>query len=1059
MANETSTRYFFTVRDAVGNVRTGATVVLSGSAGRRLDTEITLLEDSVRPGMYYNLVPAGTYDLYIDGARDVKLSPIQITAGLERYAADKLFVRDDVGFGAQAGLYIPYFEGAGVGSVDDGDFTVSPLDGAFAVVHNTSNSKTKLFARASGSWTSIYTADTGSHDELAEMEDVNFTSLQDGEVIVYDNGTSKWINTGSAGLAGPDELSELLDVTLTSPQTHHLLAYMGSNWQNQPYSILGLVESGSAETITAAWTFNAGLNTNNDILPVYSYKDSLGSLQKQFLRVNAADLWVESLVAQDTVATIGGRILVGPTTYLTEDLDAASGSIFVEHNQMVQNDTVYMESGGNVEFMRIDSAAGGGGPYEYSVTRNLDGTGANTWYAGAAVFNTRQTSAGFIDIYSIGGIISGSGPTIVGNVRKSNTYYDWGEHWAIGNLDGLYGYTSDTYGVAIGDYKDSSYLTSDSSGGIKIYASGSDQRAQFSVDGSGWLGQNSAITWDAYGNANFSGHLTAATGSIAGWDIFSDELTKNDVHLRAAGYISVGTDNNVAVLGGPSYHDPYRIWAGHETGSSAPFSVQQDGHVHAADIYIEGDVIADMLKAAALTADSATIYGLYLANTGSYGDAEVERIVTAGENLTVFGTGEDTTGSAAIESLIVGDYSVVFGAVPSAESSPATNWDVAEAYTSLTGSGHVISSYAAHAITGSSSNDAYNDLYTIRYRHVLDTSAATLGDVPIVVSVAYLDYYDGTSWTEYGIISSHMTSISEVKARNGVQQVTVPGSNEDIRFRIKTDLDINTESGMAGTVYASVSGSGYTNSTVTWSSLTGGTTLDRRGLAINARVRDSDSRKEPHLWMEPHSAAPANNAGAVGEIIFTSGSADGAQLQLHDGLEWHPFLTSQTYPWRMISPYTPTLATSDDTDAAALSPAVGARKVGTTVASDTQTNIIFRSRLVYDSATQTQLKATIRGYGETDDTSANTLIFRFRLKVGGVQKDMLTATFKSGQGWSGDFDNTEDSLTLEWDITGLSDDGEGYEVSIEAETTTPGGFNGTYANTVGRLEAMMTWVK
>jgi len=192
----------------------------------------------------------------------------------------------------------------------------------------------------------------------------------------------------------------------------------------------------------------------DDILPNTGYDLNIGSLSKKYLTLHAAELWVETLVAQNTIATIGGRILVGPTTKLTSDLAPAATTIYVEHNQMASGDRVYMEADGKVEFMSIDSAPGGTGPYSYTVTRNLDGSGANQWYAGDAVFNTGATGDGFIDLYSVSGVKAGAGPTIVGNVRNSATYNDWTEHWAIGNLNGVYGYGADTYGVALGKYGD-----------------------------------------------------------------------------------------------------------------------------------------------------------------------------------------------------------------------------------------------------------------------------------------------------------------------------------------------------------------------------------------------------------------------------------------------------------------------------------------------------------------------------------------------------------------------------------------------------------------------------
>ena len=66
--------------------------------------------------------------------------------------------------------------------------------------------------------------------------------------------------------------------------------------------------------------------TGLDVLPGAGYEVNLGALTNKYLTLHAAELWVETLVAQETMATIGGRILVGPTTMLTSDLSAASES-------------------------------------------------------------------------------------------------------------------------------------------------------------------------------------------------------------------------------------------------------------------------------------------------------------------------------------------------------------------------------------------------------------------------------------------------------------------------------------------------------------------------------------------------------------------------------------------------------------------------------------------------------------------------------------------------------------------------------------------------------------
>jgi len=115
----------------------------------------------------------------------------------------------------------------------------------------------------------------------------------------------------------------------------------------------------------------------NDLYPLTNYDLNLGLINKKFLTLHAAEIWAETLVAADTIATIGGRVLIGPTTMLTSDAAPADTTIYVKHNQMAVNDVVYLEANGNVEFMLVTAGPSGTGPYSYSVTRNLDSSGAN----------------------------------------------------------------------------------------------------------------------------------------------------------------------------------------------------------------------------------------------------------------------------------------------------------------------------------------------------------------------------------------------------------------------------------------------------------------------------------------------------------------------------------------------------------------------------------------------------------------------------------------------------------------------------------------------------------
>lgn len=409
--------------------------------------------------------------------------------------------------------------------------------------------------------------------------------------------------------------------------------------------------------------------TGNDILPNTNYDLNMGAINKKYLTLHAAELWVETLVAQDTIATIGGRILVGPTTELIADLASGATTMDVKHNQMSNGDRTLMQANLKFEYMAItsDPTAIAGG-YRYNVTRNLDGTGANDWYAGDAVVNTGTTGSGFIDLYSLesvngrtfdhlyqddGGVFSANyatqsnfaywpaiavandafywglegatwknaflnittagvftatvtweywngsawtsftptdipsftsagqktlslgtlsgwattsvngataywvrarlsaviswttppqqggkrvireksqwGPTVVGWVRNSSAFNDITESWAIGNLNGLYGYGVDTYGVGLGKFGISAenYITVDPTNGVRFF-SGSNVRAQLT-----------ATTWTL-------GLTTADHVSITTSGVQMKDSSVVKIDAQTDGDFFIGTDISAA---------------------------------------------------------------------------------------------------------------------------------------------------------------------------------------------------------------------------------------------------------------------------------------------------------------------------------------------------------------------------------------------------------------------------------------------------------------------------------------------------------------------------------
>ena len=202
---------------------------------------------------------------------------------------------------------------------------------------------------------------------------------------------------------------------------------------------------------------------------------SIGADGTPWGAIYASELHVGNLIAENKIATTGGRILVSPSAKLILAMTTGATTIDVATNVLTSGDRIYLESTGKLEWMAVTSGSTAvNGGYRYSVTRNLNGAGAQTWSAGDAVVNTGQSGQGFIDLYSRYGIPANGqtattrqGPTIVGNVRTGSTFDAIKERWAVGNLKGLYGYAATEYGLAAGD-PTAAWFALDASNGLRM---------------------------------------------------------------------------------------------------------------------------------------------------------------------------------------------------------------------------------------------------------------------------------------------------------------------------------------------------------------------------------------------------------------------------------------------------------------------------------------------------------------------------------------------------------------------------------------------------------------
>ena len=221
------------------------------------------------------------------------------------------------------------------------------------------------------------------------------------------------------------------------------------------------LNASSGTQVTHAIGGSTVFQTSADrVNPAASMFKDLGDYNRKWRTGFFAELYAETLVAQDVMATIGGRVMVAPTSKLVADV-ASGGStvtLHLEHNSFAVGTYLYMMAapGGvpQIEAFKITSGpTGSAGDYSYVCNRNLDGTGSNAWVIGDAVVSTGSAAGhGYIDITATQTIHNHFGPTITHYVRTSTgTWNSVAPVVTAGNLRSFVDYTGDEFGNAAGN--------------------------------------------------------------------------------------------------------------------------------------------------------------------------------------------------------------------------------------------------------------------------------------------------------------------------------------------------------------------------------------------------------------------------------------------------------------------------------------------------------------------------------------------------------------------------------------------------------------------------------
>ena len=389
-----------------------------------------------------------------------------------------------------------------------------------------------------------------------------------------------------------------------------------------------------------------------DVLPGSSALIDLGHYNRKYRTLYAQELYVETLVAQDVISTIGGRIEVTPTTTLIADLASAATTMDVKHNNLRNGEFAYlMAAPGGVaqyEVIKVDSAASSiTGGYRYTILRNRDGTGANDWVIGDAVASMGLNNGdGFISLTATSTLLSHLGPTMTVYSRTGSSWNSLKATTATGNLESFVDYSAPEFGFAVGNdltldattgFKG---LTADRTNGVRLFStdlsfySGATQTGSITSTGTLWFGTSSAakkLSWDGAaltidGSGTFSGSITATSGAIAGWTIDTSEIKNSTgyIHLvsGAAGTarIEVGDQTTAGRGGGICSRSTAAgivFWAGEPYDSdltTAPFTVTSAGALKATSATLTGSFTAGNVNITSSTAMTIAVSAAINAN-------------------------------------------------------------------------------------------------------------------------------------------------------------------------------------------------------------------------------------------------------------------------------------------------------------------------------------------------------------------------------------------------------------------------------------------------------------
>jgi hypothetical protein len=308
---------------------------------------------------------------------------------------------------------------------------------------------------------------------------------------------------------------------------------------------------------------------------IYYFADMLPAVVDSFDLGSSTLLWRKGwlsemqaiLFAKNTISLLGGWFYVTKNQGTIKNMVDESSPVIDFGQAMTLNDIVIFRNAGVVEYVKVGSVLVG---TAYMVTRNLDGSGANSWTQGTPYAVLGQAGAGRIELKAG----SSAGDTRMSIIQQGSSYNAQTEVLRIGDLDGYLGYTSTTYGFGMGSNSGTkANITIDTINGIRIRNGNTDKfvvdnDGNVSLTGNVTLSNQASITLSGFNNdAGFITSASAGNKTYYQTTAPSSGITTGDFWFDTDDYATFrynGTNwnNRVSV-----YMDAYGLYAGNINAS------------------------------------------------------------------------------------------------------------------------------------------------------------------------------------------------------------------------------------------------------------------------------------------------------------------------------------------------------------------------------------------------------------------------------------------------------------------------------------------------------------